>query len=417
MAVGVRPRVLAVKRECDTGLFLNSGIDAFEARANVLERQRLPQRKIQIFRKPIITKIAALQCGSSLESQDRPQVRLREGAQKPGEAIISFENVFPNAHPAASREAVGKQRNVSLRNQSSAPGRLQFLRRDVDLQPPLGDVRPFPRKQRIERNVGRCQGFPKNSQLLFGRKAEQIEQIAQTALYGTNVQARGVFKEFLDIHIGAAHPEALSDLSYASTVFGLAESIDDGAFEIADFDCFLFRHPVFHRAKEMQGLQENKAELSSMQCLFRYAFGTGNEYDKLRLRHHAMEFHGGGMREIVGSGAGQIACDQVRISRILDRGSKLGGNDDKQPAFQPRYEASLGGLMEQTAGKWGLQSGDSDGVSIGKRRLPRFVESHQKLGHLTAYSSQVRVIVCAQWIACEAKNDALSISVVILYVK
>jgi len=73
--------------------------------------------------------------------------------------------------------------------------------------------------------------------------------------------------------------------------------------------------------------------------------------------------------------------------------------------------------MEQTAGKWGLQSGDSDGVSIGKRRLPRFVESHQKLGHLTACSSQVRVIVCAQWIACEAKNDALSISIVIFYVK
>src|ERR1700691_1222878 len=38
---------------------------------------------------------SALQSGSSLESQDRLQVRLRECAQKPGEAIISFENVVP----------------------------------------------------------------------------------------------------------------------------------------------------------------------------------------------------------------------------------------------------------------------------------------------------------------------------------
>jgi len=73
--------------------------------------------------------------------------------------------------------------------------------------------------------------------------------------------------------------------------------------------------------------------------------------------------------------------------------------------------------MEQTAGEWGLQSGDSDRVSIRKRCLPRIVESHQKLGHLAARSSQVRVMVCAQWIACEAKNDALSISIVIFSVK
>jgi hypothetical protein len=57
----------------------------------------------------------------------------------------------------------------------SAPGRLQFLWRDIDLQPPLSDVRPFPRKQRIEWNAGGCQGFPKNFQLLFWRKAEQFE--------------------------------------------------------------------------------------------------------------------------------------------------------------------------------------------------------------------------------------------------
>src|SRR5271156_1957083 len=109
MAVDVRPRILAVEGEGDTGLFLNSSIHAFKARANLLERQRLLQRKVEIFGKAIIAKVAALQRCSSLESQDRLQVGFSEAAQKPGETIIPFEYIFPNAHAAARGEAVGKE--------------------------------------------------------------------------------------------------------------------------------------------------------------------------------------------------------------------------------------------------------------------------------------------------------------------
>jgi hypothetical protein len=49
--------------------------------------------------------------------------------------------------------------------------------------------------------------------------------------------------------------------------------------------------------------------------------------------------------------------------------------------------------------------------------LATIVQSHQELGHLTPGRSQIRIILYAQWIAYKAKNDACSISNVILYVK
>jgi hypothetical protein len=92
-------------------------------------------------------------------------------------------------------------------------------------------------------------------QLLFGRQAEQFEQIADTALDGTDVEARGIVEQFLDVHVGATHPEAFRDISHAAAVFWLAQSVDDCPFEVADFDRFLFCYPVLRRAEEMRTFQ------------------------------------------------------------------------------------------------------------------------------------------------------------------
>lgn len=304
-----------------------------------------------------------------------------------------------------------------MRDRLAAPGRLYFFGRNIDLESPLSEVGSFARKERIERNVGRRQGFPKSLQLLFGGHAEQFEQIAYTALDGADVKARGIVEQFLDVHVGATHREAFRDVSHAAAVFWPAQSVDDSSFEVADFNRFRFCDPVFHRAKEMRAFQQNKAEFGSMQRLVRYALGTGNEDGKLRLSHHAMEFHGGCMREIVGSGANQIARDQIGISGILDRGPELRGNDGEETAFQPGHETPLGSFMKKAARERRFQARDSRSVSARKCRLATIVQSHQELGHLTPGRSQIRVILYAQWIAYKAKNDACSISNVILYVK
>jgi hypothetical protein len=55
----VRLTVLVVEGESDTRLLLNAGLDALKTRPNLVERQRLRQREIQIFGKAIIGEVAS----------------------------------------------------------------------------------------------------------------------------------------------------------------------------------------------------------------------------------------------------------------------------------------------------------------------------------------------------------------------
>ena len=126
-----------------------------------------------------------------------------------------------------------------------------------------------------------------------------------------------------------------------------------------------------------------------MEHLVGDALGARNEDGELRLSHHAMEFHRGCMREIVGGEASLIACDQIGISGIFDRTPELRGNDGEETAFQPRYEAPLGSFMKQAARERRFQARDSGGVSASEHRLAGIVESHQKLGRLAPGRSQV----------------------------
>jgi hypothetical protein len=48
--------------------FVDHGMDAFEARANVLKRERLGQSEIQVFRKAIVDVVASPQCRASFEA-------------------------------------------------------------------------------------------------------------------------------------------------------------------------------------------------------------------------------------------------------------------------------------------------------------------------------------------------------------
>jgi hypothetical protein len=52
------------------------GIDAFEARANLLERERLAQSEVRVFREAIVGVVASLQCRATFESEDGFQIRL-----------------------------------------------------------------------------------------------------------------------------------------------------------------------------------------------------------------------------------------------------------------------------------------------------------------------------------------------------
>jgi hypothetical protein len=94
----------------------------------------------------------------------------------------------------------------------------------------------------------------------------------------------------------------------------MPKAVEDGPFQVADFDGLLFCNPVFCSAKTVLGFHENKSELVSVQCLIWHSFGAGDECDKLGLRHHAVKFHRAGVGNKVGSVLGQIARDQIGIA-------------------------------------------------------------------------------------------------------
>jgi len=144
--------------------------------------------------------------------------------------------------------------------------------------------------------------------------------------------------------------------------FRVAETVEDGAFEVADLDRLLFCDPVFCVAKKILGLQQNKTELRSVQRLLGNAFGARNEYDKLRLCHHAVKFHGRRVRKEVGSVACQITRNQVGISGVFGRASKFRWHDDKEAALKLGHESSFSGLMEQAAGERKREVGNLRGL-------------------------------------------------------
>jgi hypothetical protein len=108
MRVGTRARFLPVKGEDDPGLFAEHGVDIFKSRPNLLEGQHFAESEVQVFRKTVIGKVASLQRRASLEGEDGLQVRFLERVQQPSETVVSFENVFANAHSTLGSETIGK---------------------------------------------------------------------------------------------------------------------------------------------------------------------------------------------------------------------------------------------------------------------------------------------------------------------
>jgi hypothetical protein len=90
-------------------LFLDHRVDAFEARADFLEGERVAQSEVQVFREAVVGKVASLQRRASFETESGFQVRFGECAQEPGEAVVPFENVFADTQSTCACETIGKK--------------------------------------------------------------------------------------------------------------------------------------------------------------------------------------------------------------------------------------------------------------------------------------------------------------------
>lgn len=117
--------------------------------------------EVKIFGEAVIGKVAAFECRASLKRKNGVQIGSGECVQEPSEAVIPFEDVFANAKLSVCCETIRKQGDVPLWNHSRAPHSQQLFGRDVELQPPFGNVRAFSRQRGIKRNVGGSQTVAK----------------------------------------------------------------------------------------------------------------------------------------------------------------------------------------------------------------------------------------------------------------
>lgn len=109
--------VFSVESETDSRGLGNALENLFQSFANVRELRPARQREIEVFGKPVVAKMAALECRATLEDKKLTESALAQANQKLGEAVIALEHGLGNAAPSVLPvQTVCKQREISLRD-------------------------------------------------------------------------------------------------------------------------------------------------------------------------------------------------------------------------------------------------------------------------------------------------------------
>ena len=71
-----------------------------------------------------------------------------------------------------------------------------------------------------------------------------------------------------------AHPQALGHFRDAAAIFRLAETVNDGAFEVTDVHRLLFGDPMLRGAEIMLRLDEDEVKFRAVEAPALQAFGA-----------------------------------------------------------------------------------------------------------------------------------------------
>jgi len=85
----------------------------------------------------------------------------------------------------------------------------------------------------MERDVRSCQGGAKRLAFSVRADAKEIQEITQATVYRTDAEPVCVIDEFCHANVVVAHPEAFGNVGYSAAIFGVAETVEDGALEVA----------------------------------------------------------------------------------------------------------------------------------------------------------------------------------------
>jgi len=81
-------------------------VDIFQAGQDGVKGHLIREAEVEVLRKPIVTKVAALERRSSLEHQLFAKPGARQADEEPGQTIIALQDSFRNAPPAGASKPV-----------------------------------------------------------------------------------------------------------------------------------------------------------------------------------------------------------------------------------------------------------------------------------------------------------------------
>ena len=141
----------------------------------------------------------------------------------------------------------------------------------------------------------------------------EFEQVSESSDDRSHPQPERVLDGAAGLQILASHPQTLGNFRDASAVLRLAQAVDQCTLKVADPNRILLGDPVRDHAEHLLCLHEHKPELRAMDGPGPEPFRRARENGELRLRDHPMQFHGGGVRDVV------ISAASGHSERIFER--------------------------------------------------------------------------------------------------
>ena len=102
-------------------------------------------------------------------------------------------------------------------------------------------------------------------------------------------------------------------------------------------------------------------------------------HGKVRLRHHAVQFKRGAVRQEIGRGTGEFARNQVRAVDVLGGPAEFERHEVEQTRLETRHQAALLGFVHEIAGRRSRQAGDRARIRQSERRAAQFIQIRNEL--------------------------------------
>ena len=165
-------------------------------------------------------------------------------------------------------------------------------------------------------------------------------------------------------------------------MLGLLESVDNRPLQVAHAHFLLLGRPVVSEPEEVLVPAANEPEFHALRGQGSPGL-QGADYDyQLGLGRHAVDLHGGGVREVVVLPVHDLPGDDERVSQVVPLPSQLEGDQDVETGLEPGRHTPIHELAgEAPRGGFG-ETRDVPDILEAENSTAPFVERRQQLRRL-----------------------------------